>query len=276
MAQLNQTYLPAGKAKNIYYTLRIACAMCFIGHGAFGIITKQIWCNYFAVFGIGSSMSYTLMPYVGAIDIIIGLTIIFYPLRIAFAWLVVWGTFTAMLRPLSGEPFAEFIERAGNYGAPLALLLLTTRSIKKQNWLRAVKAPEQLNKKTIERVGWCLRIVVFLLFTGHGILNLIEKKALLDQYKSLGFYNTANVAHIVGALEILAAFSVLIRPLQPILFFLFLWKAASELFYPHWELFEFVERGGSYGCILALWFLTKTSINYSLISHKKNTTVLVL
>ena len=30
-----------------------------------------------------------------------------------------------MMRPLSGEPFAEFMERAGNYGAPLALLLLT-------------------------------------------------------------------------------------------------------------------------------------------------------
>ena len=36
----------------IHYTLRIAAAMCFIGHGAFGIITKPIWCNYFALFGI--------------------------------------------------------------------------------------------------------------------------------------------------------------------------------------------------------------------------------
>lgn len=269
MLQSNQT-------KNIYHTLRIACAMCFIGHGVFGIITKAIWCNYFAVFGIDNNMAYTLMPYVGTMDIIMGLIIIFYPLRIAFAWLVVWGTFTALLRPLSGEPFAEFIERAGNYGAPFALLLLTTRSIKKQNWLKAVKAPEQINKRTIERVAWCLRIVVFLLFTGHGILNLIEKKALLDQYKSLGFYNTANIAHIVGALEILAAFFILIRPLQPILFFLLLWKAASELFYPHWELFEWIERGGSYGCILALWFLTKPSFNYSFISHKKNTTASVL
>ena len=35
-----------------HYTLRIAAAMCFIGHGAFGIITKAIWCNYFAIFGI--------------------------------------------------------------------------------------------------------------------------------------------------------------------------------------------------------------------------------
>jgi hypothetical protein len=29
---------------------------------------------------------------------------------------------------------------------------------------------------------------------------------------------------------------------------------ASELFYPHYEFFEWVERGGSYGTMLALWF----------------------
>ncbi len=39
--------------QKIYYALRLASAMCFIGHGAFGIITKPIWVNYFDVFGIG-------------------------------------------------------------------------------------------------------------------------------------------------------------------------------------------------------------------------------
>jgi hypothetical protein len=266
MVQINQTCLPAGKAKDIYYTLRIASALCFIGHGAFGIITKQIWCNYFGVFGIGQDTAYTLMPYVGAIDICMGISLLFYPTRIILGWLVVWGLMTAFFRPLSGEPFAEFIERGGNYGAPLALLLLTTKSIKKQDWLKAVKAPEQINKKTIERVAWCLRIVVFLLFTGHGILNLIEKKALLDQYKSFGFYNTANVAHIVGAFEILGALTILIKPLRPVIFLLFIWKAASELYYPHWEFFEWIERSGSYGSILALWFVTRELNIYKRIS----------
>src|SRR5262245_7782609 len=99
--------LQSAQTKNIYYTLRIACAMCFIGHGAFGIITKEIWCNYFGVVGIGRDMSYTLMPYVGTMDILMGLLVVFYPLIIVFAWLVIWGTATAMMRPLSGEPFAE-------------------------------------------------------------------------------------------------------------------------------------------------------------------------
>src|ERR1700709_751220 len=105
--------------KKIHYTLRFASAMCFIGHGVFGIITKKIWLNYFAVFGIGTDLGYHLMPWLGTVDILIGLSLLFYPTRAFLLWLVIWGTITALLRPLSGEPFAEAIERAGNYGAPL-------------------------------------------------------------------------------------------------------------------------------------------------------------
>lgn len=258
-----QTY----NTKRIYYTLRIASAMCFIGHGAFGIITKTIWCNYFAVFGIGSNTAYTLMPYVGIADICLGLLVLFYPLRIAFAWLVVWGTFTALLRPLSGEPFAEFIERAGNYGAPLTLLLLTY-SKEHNNWFRPITS-KNINKENSSYIKLCLRIVVFLLFAGHGWLNLTEKKSLLDQYTLLSFSNPANVAHIVGSSEILAALTALVRPVAAVLLVFFIWKIMSELFYPHWEIFEWIERGGSYGVILALWFLTKSSFDYSFNIKKK-------
>src|ERR1700749_5174117 len=104
--------------QKIYYTLRFVVAMRFIGHGAFGIITKPIWCNYFAVFGIDKATAYTLMPWLGSFDILFGLIILFYPMRAVFMWLVTWGLMTASLRPLSGWPFAELIEPAGNFGAP--------------------------------------------------------------------------------------------------------------------------------------------------------------
>lgn len=42
----------------IYLTLRVASVMCFIGHGVFEIITKEVWCNYFAAFGIDHNMAY--------------------------------------------------------------------------------------------------------------------------------------------------------------------------------------------------------------------------
>ncbi len=92
----------AEPAHKMHYTLRIASAMCFIGHGAFGIITKAVWCNYFAVFGIGHDMAYHLMPVVGSIDILMGLSLLFYPMRIVLSWLVLWGIGTALRRPLRG------------------------------------------------------------------------------------------------------------------------------------------------------------------------------
>jgi hypothetical protein len=97
--------------------------------------------------------------------------------------------------------------------------------------------------------------VVFLLLAGHGWLNLVEKKGLLGQYASLGFANPAQVAHLAGVFELAAALSVLIRPIRPVLILLLVWKMGTELFYPHWQAFEWIERGGSYGAILALWLI---------------------
>jgi hypothetical protein len=89
---------------------------------------------------------------------------------------------------------------------------------------------------------------------GHGWLNLIEKKGLVGQYSSLGFSNPDLTAQIVGVFEALLAISILIKPIRPVVFALLVWKMGTELFYPQWELFEWIERGGSYGAILALWF----------------------
>ena len=276
---------PSTPAPALHYTLRIAAALCFIGHGAFGIITKPIWCNYFAVFGIGQELAYRMMPIVGTIDILMGISLLVYPTRAILAWLAGWGILTAALRPLSGEPFAEMIERAGNFGVPLALLLLsggggrTLRSwftridpggtgtpkdidrVKPDPHSSAPKRDTRLSVRRFDRVAVCLRIVVVLLLLGHGWLNLIGKKGLLLQYENLGFAHPAQTALFAGLFEILAALAVLVRPVRPLLFGLFLWKMATELFYPHWELFEWIERGGSFGSLLALWLVTRSTGN---------------
>lgn len=256
--------------KAVIFTLRIAVAMCFIGHGAFGIITKEIWCNYFGVFGIGKSMAYSLMPVVGIADILFGIAMLVYPARAIPAWLVVWGMVTAMLRPLSGEPFAEFMERAGNYGAPLALLVFTATS-GAQKWLKPVTSGMEIDNKQRLRAAMVLRVVVCLLLLGHGWLNIIEKASLLKQYQSLGFSNPIQAAHIIGVLEIVAALIILIRPSRSLLLLFFIWKMVSELWYPNWELFEWIERGGSYGSILALWFIVnkQTAVNLLAIVLKR-------
>jgi uncharacterized membrane protein YphA (DoxX/SURF4 family) len=259
--------------QGLHYILRIAIAMCFIGHGAFGIITKEIWCNYFAVFGIGKEMAYALMPWVGILDIMMGVMMLAYPIRAIALWLVCWGTMTAFLRPLSGEPFAEVIERAGNFGAPLALLVLSGGIKNWRELFTRIDPAAAATPQTLETVSRCLRMVVFMLLLGHGWLNIIEKKALLNQYASLGFPHPAKVAVFAGVFEITAALIVLIKPIRNILLVLLIWKISTELFYPHYELFEWIERGGSYGSILALWFALKEAPSgfslFSLAKHKQ-------
>lgn len=260
--------------QKLHYILRIASAMCFIGHGAFGIITKQIWCNYFAVFGIQEKMAYQLMPVVGLVDIVFGLILLFYPVRFIAAWLVGWGLLTALLRPLSGEPFAETIERAGNYGAPLVLLMLAgMKGLRWKDWFTRMQPPIELTEKQSVLVIKSLELFGFMLLLGHGWLNLLLKKGLLNQYAGLGFTNPIQVAQIVGILEIIAAVSIIIKPIRPLIFLLFTWKMASELLYPNYGIFEWVERGGSYGVLLALWLTLRESkslrINTSFFSFRK-------
>jgi uncharacterized membrane protein len=242
------------KTQKIHHTLRFAAAMCFIGHGAFGIITKAIWCNYFALFGISKLMAYRLMPVLGTVDVLLGILLLIKPVRAIATWLIVWGIITAFCRPLSGEPVAEFIERAGNYGAPLCLLLLAGGIKLNFQWLfSTINSSEPVDEKSLTLVKTVLRFVVFLLMAGHGWLNLIQKPGLINQYTALGFSNPVNVSLLAGIFEIMAAIAVLVKPARPLIFIFLIWKMGSELFYPHFEIFEWVERGGSYGSLLALW-----------------------
>jgi uncharacterized membrane protein len=256
--------------QKIHYVLRVAIAMCFIGHGTFGIITKQIWCNYFAVFGIGTDAAYTLMPWVGVADILLGIIMLFYPMRAIALWLVIWGALTASLRPASGEPFAELIERAGNFGAPLALLILSGGVKSFRQLFVRIDPNAVVDAKTIKNVFTCLKLVGFLLLMGHGWLNLIQKKGLLSQYASLGFTYPAKVAQFAGVFEIAAALVVLIKPIRSVLLIFIVWKISSELLYPHYEVFEWIERGGSYGTLIALYLATKqVSTNITVHSLQK-------
>lgn len=254
----SKTMLQVKEVQKFHYILRIAAALCLIGHGSFGIITKEIWTNYFGVFGIRHDTAYSLMPVVGCVDIILGISVLIYPIRAVLLWLAGWAFVTAMLRPLSGEPFAEFIERAGNFGAPLALLILSGTENNFKSWFTKIHPYDvRTDEKTLQRFTFCLRFVVFFLLFGHGLLNFTDKKSLIDQYHTLDFSNPYLTAKIVGITEMFFASIILFtRPWFPVVLFIFCWKVVSELFYPHYEMFEWIERAGSYGTLLCLVFLT--------------------
>src|SRR6478735_2785256 len=117
--------MTAARATSLEWVLRVGAFMCFVGHGAFGIITKEAWVPYFGVAGIGRDMAFRLMPLVGALDILMGCLMLMRPRPAIAYWMIAWATWTALLRPLTGESGWEALERAGNYGVPAALAVLT-------------------------------------------------------------------------------------------------------------------------------------------------------
>ncbi len=120
----------------LYWMLRVACAAEFVGHGAFGIMTKAAWVPYFGVLGIPPEVAWMLMPLVGTVDVTIGLLVgIVRPIRVVLLYMVVWGFLTATIRPLAGEPIWEFIERIPNWAIPLAFLCVRGPGRSRHDWL---------------------------------------------------------------------------------------------------------------------------------------------
>lgn len=111
--------------KLIEGVLQIAVAGEFLGHGVFAIQGKPAWIEWFGVFGISdAALATKLLFIVGIVDILLAFLVLVRPVRIALLWMTFWGFWTALVRPLVGEPAWDFVERWANWGAPLALLLL--------------------------------------------------------------------------------------------------------------------------------------------------------
>ena len=239
-----------------YWTLRIGAALCFIGHGAFGFITKAAWVPYFGVAGIPERWAWTLMPIVGAVDVLAGMAVLFAPRALPVAYMVVWATWTALLRPLAGESVFETLERAGNYGVPLALLLLTTCWVARPAvLLTQLHAPCVLDESLARRVRTVLTWTTATLLVGHGALGVLEKGLLASHYAAIGL--SPFTTPVIGWMEIALGIAVLVRPAASLLVGIALWKVATESLFvvagaPIWE---FVERAGSYAAPLALAFL---------------------
>ena len=124
-------------AKKIEWILRIAVAGEFIGHGVFALQGKKQWIDWFSIFGISDAgTAAQLLFLVGLVDVTLAILILIKPVRIALLWMAFWGFWTALVRPLVGEPIWDFVERWANWGAPLALLLLIGFPKTFKEWFR--------------------------------------------------------------------------------------------------------------------------------------------
>jgi hypothetical protein len=257
---------PVPEHRRMFHVLRIAAAMCFIGHGAFGLIGKAGWVPYFRVVGIDAGWAFSLMPVVGLVDILLGVSVLVWPTRAACAYMALWGLWTALLRPLANQGLPEALERAGNYGVPLALLLVGLHSSTRGGWF-ARMTPPVLDAQAAGRIAWVLRATTATLLLGHGLLAAAGKPLLLLHLFTLGIGNgdlstTATMLARQGGFEIAVAVAVLLAPGRNLLLFACLWKVATELLFP-WagdSAWEFVERGGSYGAPLALMLMMRAGL----------------
>ena len=109
--------------KLLEWALRIGVAGEFIGHGVFALQGKKDWIGWFAKFGVNNPDTATSLLFViGLIDLAVALLVLIKPIRITLLWAVLWGFWTALLRPIVGMPVWDFIERWANWAAPLALI----------------------------------------------------------------------------------------------------------------------------------------------------------
>ena len=253
--------------RKLHWLLRLGVVGCFLGHGAYGVLTKEAWVPYFGVIGIDCAWAYRLMPWIGVMDLSLGLLMAVMPLPIGLLHLTVWGLWTAALRPLSGDSVWELVERAGNYGVPLAFLVLAGVPRRLRSWFTPVW-PSAMWPLTVDKARathGILRLTTCLLLLGHGALGALNgKPELTAHYASIGLHDVVvgglTLTRMVGGLEIVLAIAVLVAPLPSLLLGICLWKMATEaLFMTSGSLpFEWIERAGSYMAPLALYYLMVT------------------
>lgn len=109
----------------VEWILRIAIFGEFLGHGIFALEGKKAWIGWISqLTGASDVLAVQLLSLIGIMDIIVGLIILVKPIRAVVLWAAIWGFWTALVRPIVGEPIWDFVERWANWGAPLALLFL--------------------------------------------------------------------------------------------------------------------------------------------------------
>src|SRR3989344_6589805 len=122
--------------KVVQWVLRVAVAGEFFGHGVFALQGKKAWVEWFSVFGISDvGLATQLLFFFGMVDVALAILVLIKPIRLALLWMAFWGLWTAILRPIVGEPIWDFVERWANWGAPLALLLLLGWPKSPKEWI---------------------------------------------------------------------------------------------------------------------------------------------
>jgi len=133
--------------RQVAVVMQVSIALLLIGHGGLGLVAdKKEWFDFFGWFGIGKATvsANHLMQWVGLFEVVLGVAVLVKPVRGLLLFILVWKVSTELLRPLVGQPNFQFIERAGDYVLPVALLWVLV-------WLRA--AVDSLPQHAVASAG---------------------------------------------------------------------------------------------------------------------------
>lgn len=119
------------------WVLRIGVAGEFLGHGLLAMGGKADWIKWIGMMiNTSPETSGTLLWWIGILDVIVAIIVLWRPINIVLLWAVLWSFWTALVRPLVGIGWLDFIERFANVAAPLALLLALGWPRKFRDWFR--------------------------------------------------------------------------------------------------------------------------------------------
>jgi len=245
--------LGGGSLATLHRALRLACGLCFIGHGAHGVVTDVEWLPLFAAFGVPEWLAWPTMPILGTVDITLGLTVVFHPCRAVLSWMAAWSFLLALLGPFSGASIWSVLAAAANFGPPAIYVWLS--SPQRLGWLDRIE-PALVPQSILWQVRWALQIMIALVFVGHGMGAALDPSShLIADWTALGIAADAAFVQWLGSIEILVGLTALFVVTRPFLLSLLYWRLAAELLHmlgggdPPWHS---LQRSGEYLAPLAL------------------------
>jgi uncharacterized membrane protein YphA (DoxX/SURF4 family) len=243
------------------WVLRLSVALCFIGHGFWGTVSKPGWVGLITPMGFSEATALALLPWIGWADIVLGVLVIYKPRSVLLWKAFLWACFTPLLRPLAGMSWFEVPERAGNYGIPLAFLVLAGGMGLMKTWwngFEVIDEPEsKLTDDVVRQVKLVLQISVGTLLVGHGGLMAVAQMPMyLEHFQAIGIPATQTFVNALGLGEMVLGIVVAVRPMAPVVWVVFFWKLFTESLFPiagrPIDVFETIERWGDYGGCIAL------------------------
>lgn len=123
--------------KLVNWVLRVAIAGEFVGHGLIAIGGKADWVGWIQKFGVADPvLAKQLLLAIGIIDVCAAVIMLVRPFPAILLGATLWSFWTALVRPIVGVGWLDFVERSANWGAPLALLFTVSWPKTIKEWFK--------------------------------------------------------------------------------------------------------------------------------------------